>query len=54
VAARLGVSLRTVQKWVAAGHLGVVDLSAHTRRVPPEELARFVAAHYRPPTTLDC
>ena len=42
VAARCGVSLRTVQGWVASGHLEVLRLSPRMVRVTEEALARFL------------
>lgn len=43
VARRLGVSLRTVYAWLAAGKLKRVKLSRRAVRVRPEDFERFVA-----------
>jgi excisionase family DNA binding protein len=43
VAALLDVTLRTVYKWIAAGELASVRLSSRARRIPQEDLDRFLA-----------
>jgi excisionase family DNA binding protein len=44
VAAQLDVKLGTVYKWIAAGELASVRLSARARRISQEDLDRFLAA----------
>jgi excisionase family DNA binding protein len=45
VADALGVSYYTARKWAVSGRLPSVALGPRTRRVPAQQLAKFIAAN---------
>jgi excisionase family DNA binding protein len=47
VAEMIGVDVRTVRQWRAAGKLKVIRISYKVVRIRPEEVERFIARHER-------